>query len=100
MPGTSGDVYLYRGYALRQATAPAGYDPVASPVPSTLVWQSITAGLLQPGVDCIHLQGLESAKPCKIERATGKYGGSQIDEIITEHVGGLQIVIRSGDFTG
>lgn len=99
-PGASGDVYLYRGYALRQAVAPSNYDAKTDALPSGLIWQTVSGTLLRPGLDCIHLQGTESPKPCRIERSTGKYGGAQIDEIITEYVGGIQIIVRSGDLTG
>lgn len=100
LPGASGEVYLYRGYALRQATAPTGYDPTADGIPAGAVWGSISGGLLAPGVDCWHIQGVEAPKRSRIERSTGKYGGVRIDEIITEYVGGTPIVVRSGDLTG
>lgn len=100
LPGASGDVYLYRGYALRQAAAPSGYDATSDPFPTSLSWQQLNDELLHPGLECVHLQGIESPKASRIERATGKYGGTQIDELIKDYVGGAPLVVRSGDITG
>lgn len=100
LPGASGEVYLYRGYALRQAIAPNGYNPVNDALPSGLAWREVSNGLLTPGLDCVHLQGGEPPKPCRVERNTGRYGGAKIDEIVASSIGGVPIIVRSGDFTG
>lgn len=99
MPGSSGVVYLYAGYALRYGLLPNDYEQ-GDMIPSNTNWTIITSELpswLVIGQECTHLQGREPAKYCKIERISGKYGNSAIDDIIISEVGGVPIIVRSGD---
>lgn len=99
MPGVSGDSYLYRGYALRYGEAPEDYN-LEEGQPS-ITWTPLTATTkptwLVEGITCNHKQGLEQVKNCVIERCSGKYGGSNIDDLISNEIGGIPIIVRSGD---
>ena len=99
MPGASGDAYLYRGYALRYAKVTTDYDLQA--LNTNVSWielRSMTKpSWLVDGSVCKHQQGLEQTKHCTIERCSGKYGGNQIDELISNEIGGIPIIVRSGD---
>lgn len=99
MPGVSGDSYLYRGYALRYATISSTYDLESDVLPTT--WTILTSKAkplwLTDGVTCEHKQGFEQIKHCIIERSSGTYGGSNIDELISHEISGIPIIVRSGD---
>jgi len=100
LPGSSGIIYLYAGYALRYTTKPIGYE-AGDEVPDNLTWISLTGSntpdWLIIGTECTHIQGKEPPKYSKIERITGRYGNSSIDEIINKEIGGIPIITRSGD---
>lgn len=100
LPGTSGEAYLYRGYALRHQAVASDFT-FTSPIP-TANWLPLTSTptWLPPGTACQHLQGTETPKPCRIERNTGRYGGTQIDALLVAEIGGIPLTIRSGDLTG
>lgn len=99
MPGVSGDSYLYRGYALRYAMVSSTYDLETGTLPTTWTVLLSTAkpSWLVDGITCDHKQGLEQVKHCMIERCSGAHGGSQIDELINKEIGGIPIIVRSGD---
>lgn len=95
LPGASGVVYLYAGYALGYNEAEDGLDVLPTswiPLPGNepLLW-------LTPGATGKHKQGNEQVKYCKIERVSGKYGNVAIDQIINKEIGGIPILIRSGE---
>jgi len=99
LPGSSGVVYLYAGYALRYGELPSDYIS-GEQLPTSITWVEITSNApewMVIGQECIHMQGKEVTKYCKIERCSGRYGNSAIDEIIIKEVGGIPIVVRSGD---
>lgn len=99
MPGVSGDSYLYRGYALRWAVVSSTYELEEGNM--SLTWTELSANSkpswLTDGATCSHKQGAEQVKYCKIERCSGSYGGSNIDELISNEIGGIPIVVTSGD---
>jgi hypothetical protein len=99
MPGASGDAYLYRGYALRYAKVIIDYD--LENLSTNIAWSELKSttkpSWLIDGLICKHKQGLEQVKHCTIERCSGKYGGNQIDELISNEIGGIPITVRSGD---
>jgi hypothetical protein len=98
LPGASGVVYLYRGYALRYAPVEAGYDPSGAPQDASLAWVDATdVTWLKPGLTGVHAHGDEPIKRTKVERATGKYGGVAIDQIVRINISGVPITVRSGD---
>lgn len=99
-PGVSGDVYLYRGYALRYAALPTGFVDTDA-IPTSLAWTTLGSTpvpvWMANGARVQHRQGAEQAKYGMIERGSGKYGGTNIDEIVSQNIGGVPIVLRSGD---
>lgn len=102
LPGTSGVVYLYRGYGLQYTSVALDYELGIDPVPST-GWTTLSSGSkpvwLAAGAQVQHSQGGEVPKYGKLERVTGKFGGSNIDQTISVNIGGIPLVIRSGDVT-
>lgn len=99
-PGVSGDVYLYRGYALRYAPVGSTYT-LNDPIPPGLVWTQLVStkkpAWLIPGATGQHQHGAEDPKYAVIERPTGRYGGTGVDAIISASIGGIPIIVRSGD---
>jgi hypothetical protein len=100
LPGSSGDVYLYRGYALRYAEVDEEYE-LGDALPTTISWVSLLSTTkpdwLSAGVSGQHLQGSEQPKYTTVERSTGKYGGTNIDLTVSVNIGGIPVTIRSGD---
>lgn len=96
MPGASGVVYLYRGYALRYAAVDEDYE-LGDTLPTD--WTNIESrpSWLVDGMSCQYAHGEVSMQHARIERSSGKYGNSGIDQIIIKEVGGLPIVIRAGE---
>ena len=100
LPGTSGVVYLYAGYAIRFATVSSGYNLEINNT-SSLNWTALngtnTPTWLTTGLAVMHKQGNEPIKYSKIERISGRHGNAAIDMIINNEIGGIPIIIRSGD---
>jgi hypothetical protein len=100
LPGSSGDVYLYRGYALRYAEVDEEYE-LGDALPAVNSWVSLLSTTkpdwLSAGVSGQHQQGSEQPKYTTIERATGKYGGTNIDVTVSVNIGGIPVTVRSGD---
>jgi len=99
LDGGSGQIYLYRGYALRYAVVSSSYDlNVLSLTGLTFVDFNFTATpqWMSAGTTGSHRQGNE--KPCfySMQSSTGKFGNDAIDELINVNIGGIPIVIRSG----
>lgn len=93
LPGVSGVAYLYAGYALRYGEG----DLENVPTSWIELPGSTLPGWLAQGLACRHKQGNEPLKYCMIERTTGKYGNTAIDSIINEEIGGIPLLVRSGD---
>lgn len=100
LPGVSGDIYLYRGYALRYVEVSGTYE-LGDALPSDGLWVPLLSTTkldwFVAGSSGKHLQGTEQVKYMTIERCTGKYGGSGIDSIVSVNIGGVPLTIRSGD---
>jgi hypothetical protein len=99
LPGAGGQIYLYEGYALQYAEAPNNYD-AGDVIPDDLTWTDFTVaalGWLTPGTKCEHMHGIEEVKYSTVERMTGKYGNAGIDEIIVAEIGGIPLLVRSGE---
>jgi hypothetical protein len=98
--GASGVSYVYRGFALRYAPVPALYVLGETGLDG-LNWTTLSAAnrpeWLSPGATGRHLQGNEKTKQCRIVRATGRYGGLGIDELMSNSINGLPVTILSGD---
>jgi hypothetical protein len=100
LPGVGGDVYLYRGYALGYAEVPGGHE-LGVDAPPLGPWIGLLSDAvpdwLRAGVIARHLQGREAVKHSKIERSSGKFGGTDIDFQVSVNIGGIPIIVRSGD---
>lgn len=100
LPGVSGDVYLYRGYGLGYIEVANDFNLAVGPMPTTgwldLRSDAVPAWLVM-GVSGQHRQGNEKVKYMKVERCTGKFGGGAIDFQVSVYIGGIPLIIRSGD---
>lgn len=99
MPGASGDMFYYRGYALEWVVVPSTWDLETSDE-SALVWQQVTTqySWLSTGQECQFRFGDDPIMPAsKIQRSSGIFGGQGIDEIIYKELGGVQIQITGGE---
>jgi hypothetical protein len=103
LPGSSGVVYLYRGYGLQYAQVDENYELGVDLVPST-GWTDLLSpnkpGWLMAGAQVKHLQGSEAPKWAVLEQVTGKFGGSNIDATISVNIDGIPLIVRSGGLTG
>lgn len=98
MPGASGDSFYYRGYALQYAVVESGWNPLSDDNDS-LSWVNIETQpeWLLPGTVVDFYFGQDPVILGKIERSSGVFGGSGIDEIVYKELGGVQIQITGGD---
>lgn len=98
--GVGGDVFLYRGYALRYAPLLAilgGEDPVPEPLNWVPLASDAVPSWFADGASVIHRHGSEPVKNGSVKLVTGKYGGTGIDAIVSQNIGGVPIVVRSGE---
>lgn len=98
MPGASGEQYLYRGYALQSTTVPDGHDWLTDDN-TTLTYVDLltTPSWLPAGLQVSFTQGSEGPYVARVARSTGKYGGTNIDEIIQSEIQGIELILESGE---
>jgi hypothetical protein len=99
LTGAGGQIYLYRGYALRYASVGSSYNlDTLSLSGLTFAEFNVTnvPSWLRAGIEARHRQGAEKSAYCIIETASGKFGNDAIDDLINENIGGIPLVIRSG----
>lgn len=99
VPGASGQVYLYRGYALRYASVSPDYDLEALNLNGINFIEfnfPIMPAWLVAGVSGLHKQGDEKLAHCAMQSSSGKFGNAGIDKIINESISGIPVVVRSG----
>lgn len=99
MPGTSGDQFYYRGYALDFTTVPANYDLEAGDE-TGFTWTQVTTqySWLATGTECLFRFGQDPIMPAaRIQRSSGIFGGQGIDQIIYKEIGGVEIQITGGE---
>ena len=101
LPGASGDQFYYRGYALQKAV-----------ITSTVLWETVDLNTLTftdittqekfllPGTELQVKLGNEPVKFGTVERSSGEFGGTGIDTVLYEGIGGVQIQITAGDLQG
>lgn len=98
MPGASGDMFYYRGYAIDFATVPNDFDLTSSSEDS-LSWQQVSDQYpwLLPGTVVQFKLGDDPIMPStKIQRSSGRYGGQGIDKILYKEIGGVEIQLSGG----
>jgi hypothetical protein len=97
MPGGSGDQFFYRGYYLQRATIQPTFDWLGDL--STVVWVDVTEydPSLRPGNDVQFQLGKTEPMQAKIERSTGRFGGSGIDQILYKELGGVELQLTGAE---
>lgn len=87
LPGASGDEFYYRGYSLRKASVLEDYDWTKDDVSDT-VFTDVTGleAFMRPAKQVDFLFG-DELMTGTIQRASGKFGGAGIDEIIYPAIG-------------
>ena len=99
MPGASGDMFYYRGYALEYTAVASTWDLEASDE-SSLTWSAVTTqySWLSTGSECPFRFGQDPIMPAaKIQRSSGQYGGQGIDEIIYKEIGGVELQLTGAE---
>ena len=99
MPGASGDMFFYRGYALRSVEVPSNWN-LETDSEAGLAWQPITTTPPwgNPGKEVQFKFGTEEImRFAKIQRFSGQYGGKGIDEILYKNMGGVEIQLTGAD---
>lgn len=97
MPGASGDQFYYRGYYLQKAT-----------VASNFAWRSSLAGVswtdvvsadaaLSPGTVVELGLGTTPTMKAEVQRSTGIFGGTGIDSILYDELGGVQLQLTGAE---
>jgi hypothetical protein len=98
LPGVSGQVNLYRGYALQYTTwaGPFGGSE------SNIIWTDITGRLpwIFPGMKVTMRVGLDSVITGTIQQTSGVFGGLGIDEILYDQIQGIPMIISGGTLNG
>lgn len=98
MPGASGDMFYYRGYALQYATVSNEFDlELGSEDPLSWIQVTTQSPWLLPGSVVQFRLGDDPIMPtAKIQRSSGRYGGQGIDAILYQEIGGVEIQISGG----
>lgn len=97
LPGASGDQFYYRGYALQKLLLPEGVDWLDDL--SAYSFSDVTAqeAFLLPGKEVEFKFGNDAAMKATVQRSSGKYGGSGIDEILYPALGGVEIQLTGAE---
>jgi hypothetical protein len=99
LPGGSGDQFYYRGYALEWAEVPADWDLELSDETGLVFAQVMTQYTwLSTGTECsLRIGDDPIMEAAKIQRSSGVFGGTGIDEIVYREIGGVQIQITGAE---
>ena len=97
LPGASGDQFYYRGYALEKAVLTEGLDWIEDI--SSLNFTQVTGqeSFLLPGKEIDFSFGNDPIMKAIVQRSSGQYGGSGIDEILYPAIGGVEIQLAAAD---
>lgn len=97
LPGASGDQFYYRGYALEKAELAEGLDWLEDS--DSLAFTQVTGqeSFLLPGREVDFSFGVEPVMKAVVQRSSGKYGGSGIDEILYPAIGGVEIQLTGAE---
>jgi hypothetical protein len=98
LPGVSGEYYLYRGYALQYAIVPSGFI-IGETSESSLAYSKIQQQFawMLPGQTCQLRFGKERISRGEIQRSSGRFGGSGIDNIVYYEIGGVELQITGAE---
>ena len=98
MPGASGDVYYYRGYALESAVVAENWN-IESDSEAGLTWQQVSEQpqwLLPDSVVTFRLGNDPVMPSAIIQRSSGTFGGAGIDQILYKEMGGVELQLSGG----
>lgn len=98
MPGGSGDLFYYRGYALEYAAVPNTYT-LEAPDETGLVFLEVTTqyAWMKTGTEVTLQFGDDPLLFSKLQRTSGVFGGQGIDEIIYQNIAGVQLQLDGGE---
>lgn len=100
MPGAAGDQFFYRGYALQKSVIDEGVTNWLDDADiGALTFTNITQQeqFLLPGEQVAFRFGNDPVLTGLIERSSGQFGGSGIDEILYPALGGVELQIKGGE---
>jgi hypothetical protein len=91
LPGGSGDQFFYRGYYLQRATIASDFNWLGSL--AGVVWVDVLTqdANIRPGKRAQFKLGQTPPMQAEIERSTGVFGGTGIDEILYKELGGVEL---------
>jgi hypothetical protein len=97
MPGASGDQFYYRGYYLQKATVAANFDWRGSL--SSVTWTDVTTAdaTIRPGTVVEFALGVTPTMKAEVQRSTGVFGGTGIDDILYKEIGGVQLQLTGAE---
>lgn len=97
LPGASGDQFYYRGYALQKLQLPDGVDWLDDLSAYSFSDVTVQEAFLLPGKEVEFKFGNDAAMKATVQRSSGKYGGSGIDEILYPALGGVEIQLTGAE---
>lgn len=98
LPGASGDQFYYRGYSLQYAQVSNTFNLETSSE-AGLVFSQLKnqPEWLLPGREVQFKFGKDPILNSRIQRSSGIFGGSGIDEIIYEEIGGVELQLTGNE---
>ena len=101
MPGAAGDAFYYRGYYLQCAIIAPTFDWLVDDI-SALTFVDITTSdeAIRPGTKVDFLFGTTAPMTATVERNSGVFGGSGIDEILYSELGGVELQLSGAEYVG
>jgi len=92
LPGASGDQFYYRGYSLLYAQVASTFNlETSSESGLAFVQMSSQPQWMLPGREVQFKFGRDPILNARIQRSSGIFGGTGIDEIIYQEIGGVEL---------
>jgi hypothetical protein len=97
LPGGSGDQFFYRGYYLQRAVITSDFDWLDDL--QGVVWVDVLSQdeNIRPGVRVQFKLGNTPTMLARIERSTGVFGGTGIDQILYKELGGVELQLTGAE---
>lgn len=98
LPGASGDQFYYRGYSLQYAQVPSTFNLETSSE-AGLVFNQVKnqPEWMLPGREVQFKFGKDPILNSRIQRSSGIFGGTGIDEIIYQEIGGVELQLTGNE---
>jgi len=100
LPGGDGDKFYYRGYVLRKAVISNEFDWEDWAVDTSgLTWEAVLTNPLElkPQREVSIKVGNDDTTFGQIQRSSGVFGGTGIDEILYREIQGVEIQFTAGE---